>query len=151
MAETTTTIQRPAVNPEVLDRARNFWDRNKKVITGVGLGLLLLGGGYLASGSGDASRLPSPWLPPGLALDAEEGAGEVQTPLSGDPARDLQVGDRVYMRHAKAGELCERFDSLYLVEGGEGSEPEEIVLGDRQLQLFGAVWAALFAAGVYLG
>jgi D-serine deaminase-like pyridoxal phosphate-dependent protein len=78
-----------------------------------------LGGGYLASGSGDASRLPSPWLPPGLELDPEEGAGEVQTPLSGTPARDLQVGDRVYMRHAKAGELCERFDALHLVEGNE--------------------------------
>ena len=76
-----------------------------------------LGGGYLASGSGDPARLPSPWLPPGLELDAEEGAGEVQTPLSGAPARDLQIGDRVYMRHAKAGELCERFDALHLVEG----------------------------------
>ena len=78
-----------------------------------------LGGGYLASGSGDPSRVPSPWLPAGLALDAEEGAGEVQTPLSGAPAADLQVGDRVYMRHAKAGELCERFDTLHLVEGEE--------------------------------
>jgi D-serine deaminase-like pyridoxal phosphate-dependent protein len=78
-----------------------------------------LGGGYLASGSGDAGRLPSPWLPPGLKLDAEEGAGEVQTPLSGPPARDLHIGDRVYMRHAKAGELCERFDALHLVEGEE--------------------------------
>ncbi|HET7485398.1 MAG TPA: amino acid deaminase/aldolase [Solirubrobacterales bacterium] len=78
-----------------------------------------LGGGYLASGSGDAARLPSPWLPAGLELDPEEGAGEVQTPLSGAPARDLQIGDRVYMRHAKAGELCERFDSLHLVEGEE--------------------------------
>jgi D-serine deaminase-like pyridoxal phosphate-dependent protein len=78
-----------------------------------------LGGGYLASGSGDAARLPSPWLPAGLELDAEEGAGEVQTPLSGEPARELQIGDRVYMRHAKAGELCERFDALHLVEGDE--------------------------------
>jgi D-serine deaminase-like pyridoxal phosphate-dependent protein/DNA invertase Pin-like site-specific DNA recombinase len=78
-----------------------------------------LGGGYLASGSGDTARLPSPWLPPGLALDAEEGAGEVQTPLSGPAAAELAVGDRVYLRHAKAGELCERFNSLYLVEGGE--------------------------------
>jgi D-serine deaminase-like pyridoxal phosphate-dependent protein len=77
-----------------------------------------LGGGYLASGSGDTARLPSPWLPAGLELDSEEGAGEVQTPLSGPPARELQVGDRVYMRHAKAGELCERFDALHLVEGG---------------------------------
>jgi D-serine deaminase-like pyridoxal phosphate-dependent protein len=78
-----------------------------------------LGGGYLASGSGDPSRVPSPWLPAGLKLDPEEGAGEVQTPLSGAPAANLRVGDRVYMRHAKAGELCERFDALHLVEGEE--------------------------------
>ncbi len=78
-----------------------------------------LGGGYLASGSGDAARLPSPWLPPGLKLDPEEGAGEVQTPLSGPPAHELRIGDRVYMRHTKAGELCERFDSLHLVQAGE--------------------------------
>ena len=76
-----------------------------------------LGGGYLASGSGDAARLPSPWLPPGLGLDPEEGAGEVQTPLLGAPAAGLRVGDRAYLRHAKAGELCERFDALHLVEG----------------------------------
>jgi D-serine deaminase-like pyridoxal phosphate-dependent protein len=78
-----------------------------------------LGGGYLASGPGDAARLPAPWLPPGLELDAEEGAGEVQTPLGGAPAAGLEVGDRVYLRHAKAGELCERFDALHLVQGEE--------------------------------
>jgi D-serine deaminase-like pyridoxal phosphate-dependent protein len=78
-----------------------------------------LGGGYLASGSGDPARLPAPWLPAGLALDPEEGAGEVQTPLLGDPAAGLEIGDRAYLRHAKAGELCERFDSLHLVEGEE--------------------------------
>ncbi|HYP55117.1 MAG TPA: hypothetical protein VEQ41_02290 [Solirubrobacterales bacterium] len=78
-----------------------------------------LGGGYLASGSGDAARLPTPWLPDGLRLDPEEGAGEVQTPLLGPPASELRIGDRVYFRHAKAGELCERFDLLHLVEGGE--------------------------------
>ncbi|HEU4598639.1 MAG TPA: amino acid deaminase/aldolase [Solirubrobacterales bacterium] len=76
-----------------------------------------LGGGYLASGAGDAARLPAPWLPPGLRLDPEEGAGEVQTPLLGEAAAGLQIGDRVYLRHAKAGELCERFDTLHLVEG----------------------------------
>jgi len=78
-----------------------------------------LGGGYLASGSGDPARLPAPWLPEGLRLDPEEGAGEVQTPLLGDAAADLGIGDRAYLRHAKAGELCERFDSLHLVEGEE--------------------------------
>ncbi|MFN8215901.1 MAG: amino acid deaminase/aldolase [Solirubrobacterales bacterium] len=76
-----------------------------------------LGGGYLASGSGDAARLPVPWLPAGLGLDREEGAGEVQTPLIGEAAAGLALGDRVYLRHAKAGELCERFDALHLVEG----------------------------------
>jgi D-serine deaminase-like pyridoxal phosphate-dependent protein len=77
----------------------------------------VLGGGYLASGPADAARLPRPFLPPGLALDKQEGAGEVQTPLIGPGSRDLRVGDRVWFRHAKAGELCERFDRLYLVEG----------------------------------
>jgi D-serine deaminase-like pyridoxal phosphate-dependent protein len=76
-----------------------------------------LGGGYLASGSGDAARLPATWLPPGLRLDSDEGAGEVQTPLLGAAAAELEVGDRAYLRHAKAGELCERFDALHLVEG----------------------------------
>jgi D-serine deaminase-like pyridoxal phosphate-dependent protein len=76
-----------------------------------------LGGGYLASGPGDRARLPSPHLPAGLRLDRQEGAGEVQTPLLGPPAADLRPGDRVYLRHAKAGELCERFASLHLVEG----------------------------------
>ncbi len=78
-----------------------------------------LGGGYLASGAGDASRLPRPHLPAGLRLDKQEGAGEVQTPLLGAPARDLQIGDRVFFRHAKAGELCERFDRLHVVSGEE--------------------------------
>jgi D-serine deaminase-like pyridoxal phosphate-dependent protein len=76
-----------------------------------------LGGGYLASGPGNPGRLPAPWLPAGLRFDDEEGAGEVQTPLLGEAAGSLGVGDRVYLRHAKAGELCERFSTLYLVEG----------------------------------
>ena len=77
----------------------------------------VLGGGYLASGPGDRSRLPSPYLPTGLKLDRQEGAGEVQTPLLGETADDLRIGDRVYFRHAKAGELCERFDRLHLIDG----------------------------------
>ncbi|HEX3392476.1 MAG TPA: amino acid deaminase/aldolase [Solirubrobacteraceae bacterium] len=77
----------------------------------------VLGGGYLASGPADAARLPQPFLPAGLRLDAQEGAGEVQTPLLGAAARQLRVGDRVWFRHAKAGELCERFDRLHLIEG----------------------------------
>lgn len=77
----------------------------------------LLGGGYLASGAAGRDRLPQPHLPGGLRLDPLEGAGEVQTPVIGAAAASLRVGDRVYLRHAKAGELCERFQSLYLVSG----------------------------------
>ena len=78
----------------------------------------LLGGGYVASGPAEASRLPQPYLPGGLRFDRQEGAGEVQTPVTGAAAYKLRIGDRVYLRHAKAGELCERFDSLYLVSDG---------------------------------
>lgn len=75
-----------------------------------------LGGGYPASGPGTPSRVPSPYLPAGFRLDKEEGAGEVQTPLIGPAADTLRIGDTVWMRHAKAGELCERFSELYLIE-----------------------------------
>jgi len=78
-----------------------------------------LGGGYLASGAGAKDRMPVPYLPAGLTVDALEGTGEVQTPLHGAAARTLRIGDRVYFRHMKAGELCERFDRLYLVSGSE--------------------------------
>ena len=76
----------------------------------------LLGGGYHASGAAGRDRLPAPYLPRGLRLDPQEGAGEVQTPVIGAAAASLRIGDRVYLRHAKAGELCERFDRLYLVQ-----------------------------------
>ncbi len=74
-------------------------------------------GGYIASGPVGHSREPRPVAPSGLSLLRAEGAGEVQTPVRGDAARDLAVGDRVWFRHAKAGELCERFDRLHLVDG----------------------------------
>ncbi|MDQ0814382.1 D-serine deaminase-like pyridoxal phosphate-dependent protein [Streptomyces sp. B3I7] len=83
---------------------------------GVGV-VTVLGGGYPASGAAGRDRLPVPYLPEGLRYDPQEGAGEVQTPLLGSPADDLLIGDRVWFRHAKAGELCERFDALHLVEG----------------------------------
>jgi len=77
----------------------------------------VLGGGYPASGAAGPDRLPEPYLPPGLRYDPQEGPGEVQTPLLGPAADRLTVGDRVWFRHAKAGELCERFDTLHLVRG----------------------------------
>ena len=91
-----------------------------------------LGGGYLASGPADAARLPAPHLPGGLRLDRREGAGEVQTPLLGAAADELAIGDRVYFRHAKAGELCERFSTLHLLEGERIVDQVPTYRGERQ-------------------
>jgi D-serine deaminase-like pyridoxal phosphate-dependent protein len=77
----------------------------------------VLGGGWIASGPTDRSRQPMPWLPPGLRFRTDEGAGEVQTPLIGAAAGELRPGDRVWFRHAKAGELCEHVNELQLVDG----------------------------------
>lgn len=77
----------------------------------------LFSGGYLASGPADPQRLPVIHLPEGLALSGTEGAGEVQTPVHGAAADLLRIGDLVWLRHAKAGELAERFTRFHLVEG----------------------------------
>jgi D-serine deaminase-like pyridoxal phosphate-dependent protein len=79
----------------------------------------LFGGGYIASGAAGKDRLPTPYLPAGLKLLGVEGAGEVQTPVTGHAARDLHVGDRVWLRHTKAGELAERFTEYHVLEGDE--------------------------------
>jgi D-serine deaminase-like pyridoxal phosphate-dependent protein len=76
------------------------------------------GGGWIASGPVGVDRQPVPVWPEGLRLLAAEGAGEAQTPLAGPAADDLSLGDRVWWRHAKAGEFCERVSSLALVAGG---------------------------------
>jgi D-serine deaminase-like pyridoxal phosphate-dependent protein len=76
----------------------------------------VLGGGWIASGPTGKSRQPTPWLPAGLRFRGDEGAGEVQTPLVGAAAADLRPGDRVWFRHAKAGELCEHVNELQLIE-----------------------------------
>ncbi len=89
----------------------------------------LFSGGYVASGGAGKDRLPTPVHPPGLRLDDREGAGEVQTPVLG---ANLGVGDRVWLRHAKAGELCERFDELHLVAGGEIVGTVPTYRGERQ-------------------
>ncbi len=78
------------------------------------------GGGYVASGPPDATRAPLPVLPPGLKYLPLEGAGEVSTPLVLPPGcPDVQLGDPIFFQHAKAGELCERFDRLHLLRQGQ--------------------------------
>ena len=79
----------------------------------------VLGGGWIASGAVGHDRLPAPVWPEGLQLVPAEGAGEVQTPLAGDAAAQLRIGDRVWFRHTKAGELCEHVDTLHLVADGQ--------------------------------
>ncbi|MEJ7635935.1 alanine racemase [Aeromicrobium sp.] len=77
----------------------------------------LFGGGYIASGATNKNRQPTPTWPPGLKAVGTEGAGEVQSPVKGPAALDLHIGDRVVMRHAKAGEMCERFDEVAIISG----------------------------------
>jgi D-serine deaminase-like pyridoxal phosphate-dependent protein len=90
----------------------------------------VLGGGWIASGPPGRDRLPVPWLPAGLRLLATEGAGEVQTPLRGAAADELSVGDRVWFRHAKAGELCEHVNEVHLVDGDGPATPVPTYRGE---------------------
>ncbi|MGW4542756.1 amino acid deaminase/aldolase [Streptomyces chartreusis] len=109
--------------PRLFDNYTSFSGRPaalfaQPVVRRPGVGVVtVLGGGYPASGVAGPDRLPVPYLPEGLRYDPQEGPGEVQTPLLGSPADDLLLGDKVWFRHAKAGELCERFDALHLVGG----------------------------------
>ncbi|MFC8674357.1 amino acid deaminase/aldolase [Streptomyces griseorubiginosus] len=109
--------------PRLFDNYTSFSGRPaalfaQPVVRRPGVGVVtVLGGGYPASGAAGPDRLPVPYLPEGLKYDPQEGPGEVQTPLLGAPADDLLIGDKVWFRHAKAGELCERFEVLRLIEG----------------------------------
>ncbi|GGG72896.1 amino acid deaminase/aldolase [Paenibacillus radicis (ex Gao et al. 2016)] len=78
-----------------------------------------MGGGYTSSGSAGPEKLPKPYLPEGLKLFGREGAGEVQTPLLCGDGVEFAIGDPVFFRHAKAGELSERFLTLHAVSQGK--------------------------------
>lgn len=107
--------------PHLFDRYREFRHREAAgfalpVVRIPKKGMVTcMGGGYLASGSADALRLPKPWTPCNVQLVSEEGAGEVQTPLIIN-GNSLGIGDNIYFRHAKAGELCERFNELHILD-----------------------------------
>ncbi len=95
----------------------------------------LFAGGYVASGSGTPDRLPRPYLPAGLRLFGVEGAGEVQTPVRGTAAGSLQPGDRVWLRHAKAGELAERFREYHVIH--EDGQVTDVPTYRGESQCFG--------------
>ena len=42
------------------------------------------------------------------------------------------MGDRVWFRHAKAGELCERFDTIHVVDGDRVVESVPTYRGEGQ-------------------
>ncbi len=90
------------------------------------------GGGYIASGAPGREKLPHPYLPSGAALDPLEGAGEVQTPIRYKGSVHLQLGDPIFLRHSKAGELCERFTHLLLVSHGTIVDEVATYRGDGQ-------------------
>jgi D-serine deaminase-like pyridoxal phosphate-dependent protein len=110
------------VGPTLFDAYRSFHPRPAlqfalPVVRRPGSGVATLySGGYIASGTGTPDRLPRPFRPAGLRLTRVEGAGEVQTPVVGAAADGLAIGDRVWLRHAKGGELAERLTEYHLID-----------------------------------
>ncbi|WP_051139449.1 alanine racemase [Gordonia hirsuta] len=84
-----------------------------------------LGGGWIASGPPGPDRLPKPVWPTGLRYVPTEAAGEVQTPLHGE-VTDLQIGSRVWFRHTKSGEVCERADAVALIARADDGSTEVV-------------------------
>lgn len=78
-----------------------------------------LGGGYVASGSAGIDKLPKIMYPKSAKLFTNEGVGEVQTPFKTQSPIDFESEGFAVFRHAKAGELCERFSFLYGFENQE--------------------------------
>lgn len=89
-----------------------------------------LGGGYIASGAVGREKQPQPYLPQGAKLNPLEGAGEVQTPVHYAGNIPLKLGDPIFMRHSKAGELCERFTHLLLVSNSSVVDEVTTYRGD---------------------
>ena len=92
----------------------------------------MLGGGWVASGPIGADRLPVIADPPGLKYVDLEGPGEVQTPLRGRGARKLQVGQQIWLRHAKAGEPSEHLNEFQVVADARIARTVSTYRGDGQ-------------------
>lgn len=88
------------------------------------------GGGYVASGALGIEKLPIIHLPKGASLHPNEWAGEVQTPIQYKGS--MQLGDPILMRHSKAGEMCERFHTLLLIQNGKVVDEVPTYRGDGQ-------------------
>ena len=125
--------------PTLFDHYRNFRGRPAAffalpVVRRPSSGMATVhGGGLVASGPAGRDRLPTPYLPEGLHLTALEGAGEVQTPLTGPGAARLRIGDLVWFRHAKSGELFEHARTVRLLFGETFVDEVETYRGLEQV------------------
>jgi len=74
-------------------------------------------GGFIASGDVGVDKWPVPFLPDGIEMIKNEGFGEVQTPVKILSKMNIQTGDPLFFRPAKAGEIAERFQEYILFRG----------------------------------
>ena len=75
-------------------------------------------GGYVSSGAGRTP--PKAIIPDGLKTLKFEEFGEVQTPFKYNPkSLNLNLGDPIFCRFAKAGEPLEHFNEVYIYSKGE--------------------------------
>jgi D-serine deaminase-like pyridoxal phosphate-dependent protein len=88
------------------------------------------GGGYVASGAIGLEKLPCSYYQGEFVLTAHEGVGEVQTPMIFQ--KPQQVGNPVYFRHAKSGEICERFNQIHVLDKGKLLKTVNTYRGDGQ-------------------
>jgi len=76
-------------------------------------------GGFIASGETSLDKSPIPFLPEGMKTVGNEGFGEVQTPIKYVGPEEIQLGDPLLFRPAKAGEIAERFKEYILIRNNK--------------------------------
>lgn len=74
-------------------------------------------GGFIASGEISGDKAPVPFLPADLKEFPSEGFGEVQTPLQVPNGLEIKIGDPIFFRPSKAGEIAERFNEYLMKKG----------------------------------
>jgi D-serine deaminase-like pyridoxal phosphate-dependent protein len=76
-------------------------------------------GGFIASGETSLDKSPLPFIPEAMETVGNEGFGEVQTPVKYRGKEEIQLGDPLFFRPSKAGEIAEHFREYVLIRGGE--------------------------------
>lgn len=94
--------------------------------------LTVHGGGYVGSGNIGKEKAPVILSPKGAELIESEMAGEIQTPIIYRGLQKIQIGDPIFFRHSKAGELLERFQSVYVISENQIIDEWKSYRGDGQ-------------------